>query len=76
MDDDERLRAFVREELDRREAEEQRTCLHPEGMIYPGAKVKCMVCRKVMDQDDLDDAYAGPEPQLSAVEQKRVGWTA
>jgi hypothetical protein len=55
--DDERLRAFVREELDRREAEAQKLCLHVEASIPPGCDIntiRCNACGKIIDESDLD----------------------
>ena len=73
--DDERLRAFVREEFDRRAAEKQRLCMHPEGTILPGKnlEVRCNLCDKIMDEHDLENAYGGLEPSLSPIEQRHVG---
>ena len=61
--DDERLRAFVKEELDRREAEAQKLCPHIEGKIPPGGNLDnlmCAACGKVLDESDLDGS--GSEP--------------
>ena len=55
--DDERLRAFVKEEFDRREAEKQKLCPHSEGKIPPGGNLDdlmCAACNKVLDESDLD----------------------
>jgi hypothetical protein len=64
--DDERLRAFVKEELDRREGEKQARCLHPTGSIPPGGNIDnitCDSCGWIFDsQDDncLADTPSGP----------------
>lgn len=55
--DDERLRAFVKEELDRREAEVQSRCMHLEGSIIPGGDldtVQCNACMKLLGSGDFD----------------------
>ena len=60
--DDERLRAFVREELDRREAEAQKLCLHVEASIPPGCDIntiRCNACGKIIDKSDLDGTGSG-----------------
>ncbi|KKM86936.1 hypothetical protein LCGC14_1273970 [marine sediment metagenome] len=53
----EQLRALVREEVDRREAEVQSRCMHLEGSIIPGGNintVQCNSCMKVLNSEDFD----------------------
>ncbi len=69
--DDERIRALLREELDRREAEKQHACLHRRsGTILSSGVVRCDDCQKILDLDDKYNAYAGPPAPLSAVERR------
>ena len=74
--EDERVRAIICEELDRRKIEAQRLCQHRRsGTIMAGGLVRCDECGKTMGEYELENAYAGGEPLLAKTERRSVGGT-
>ena len=73
--DDDRIRALLSEELDRREKEKQKLCYHRKsGTFIDMYTVKCDECGKIMGDYEKENAFAGMEtPPLSPVEQKLTG---
>lgn len=72
---DGRLRAFVREELDRRDAERHSRCLHLEGTIPPGCDVntvQCNACGKILTSEDYEAPGPG-QPASAFMERHHMG---
>jgi hypothetical protein len=70
--DDERLQRIVAAELDRREEEKQRNCLHRRSAsTIPGTcwDVKCDDCGKVLTIEDFEKSFAD---EVEPKEQEQV----
>ena len=68
------IRSLIREELDRRESEAQRLCLHNRaGTLLASGKVSCDLCGGIMGQHEVDNAYGDYDPPPALVEKRLVG---